>query len=56
MMKYLGKIMEFCYEMPVSMSLGFIFFLAHLVCSISIDKYSSVFQQGKTNLSSSEAR
>ena len=28
--------MEFCYEMPVWMSLGFIFFLAR---SISIDKF-----------------
>ena len=47
--------MEFCYEMPVWMSLGFISFLARSARSINIDKQSSVFSKGiQTNLSSSE--
>ena len=32
-MKYQGKIMEFWFEMPVLMSLAFIFFLARFACS-----------------------
>ena len=38
--------MEFCYEMPVWMSLEFIFFLAR---SINIDKESSDFSKGHSN-------
>ena len=36
--EYHGKIMEFCYETPIWMSLGFIFFLDRFARSISIDK------------------
>ena len=42
--------MEFCYEMPVWMSLGVIFFLARFARSINIDKQSSDFSKGHSNL------
>ena len=55
MMRNHGKIMEFCSEMPVWLSLGFNFYLACFSRSISIDKLSSVFEKGiQTILTSSE--